>query len=230
MVMRMGKDLVATCQDGEVSAHMTDDHGLTGARRLGDINTGRVTAVTSPAPDVGLDTVSAAHVCDVVDLGELGQRSFGGVSAVIVSAVPLKVMLPRHPKSSVGVKLSSTTEGQKGFVDVIGIDEIRILGGGLSSVCELDPTGRVTFRGEAGGFDGGIVRISDCWRLFALRPGNKTRPCGNWCNKRLHPRLGFTRHPRGTADAPLPYEASDGSLDPSQRRCAGDDQAEPPDG
>ena len=140
---------------------MTDDHGLTRAMRLCYVNSGRIASVTSPAADVGLDTVCAPHVRDVVDLGELGQRSFGGVSAVIVSAVPLKVMLPRHPKSSVGVKLSSTTEGQKGFVDVIGIDEIRILGGGLSSVCELDPTGRVTFCGEAGRFDVGIVKASD---------------------------------------------------------------------
>ena len=220
---------MATCQDGEVSAHVTDDHGLTRAMRLCYVNSGRIASVTSPAADVGLDTVCAPHVRDVVDLGELGQRSFGGVSAVIVSAVPLKVMLPRHPEASIGVKLSSPTEGHKGFVDVIWIDEIRVLGGGLSSIGELDPTGRVTFRGEAGGFDGGIVRISDCWRLFALRPGNKTRTCGDRCNQRLHPRLGFTSHPRGTAHAPLPYEANDGSFDPSERRSAGDDQTEPPD-
>jgi hypothetical protein len=153
--------LVATSQDGEVSANLTDDHGLTGAMRLCDVNPGRITAVTCPASDVGLDTVSAAHVSDVVDLGELSQRSFGGVGAVIVSTIHLKVMLPRHPESSVGVKLGSTTEGHKGFVDVIGIDEVGVLGGSLSSICELNPAGRVTFRCEAGRFDVGIVKASD---------------------------------------------------------------------
>jgi len=107
--VRMEGVLVATSQDGEVSANLTDDHGLTGAMRLCDVNPGRITAVTCPASDVGLDTVSAAHVSDVVDLGELSQRSFGGVGAVIVSTIHLKVMLPRHPESSVGVKLGSTT-------------------------------------------------------------------------------------------------------------------------
>ena len=140
---------------------MTDDHGLTRAMRLCYVNSGRIASVTSPAADVGLDAVSVSHVRDVVSLGELGQRSFGGVGAVIVSAVPLQVMFPRHSEASVGVKLSSPTEGHKGFVDVIWIDEIRVLGGGLSSIGELDPTGRVTFRGEAGRFDVGIVKASD---------------------------------------------------------------------
>jgi hypothetical protein len=221
--------LVATSQDGEVSANLTDDHGLTGAMRLCDVNPGRITAVTCPASDVGLDTVSAAHVSDVVDLGELSQRSFGGVGAVIVSTIHLKVMLPRHPESSVGVKLGSTTEGHKGFIDVIGIDEVGVLGGGLSSIRDLDPTDRITFRGEAGGFDGGIIQTSDDLYLFAPRRGELTRPYDLRGSQGLHPSLGFTRHPRGTADAPLPNEANDSSLDPNQRRCAGDDQVEPPD-
>lgn len=141
---------------------MTDDHGLTGAMRLSDVNSGRIAPVTSPAADVRLDAVSVPHVRDVVNLGELGQRSFRRVGAVIVSAVPLQVMLPRHPEASVGVKLSSPTEGHNGLVDVIWIDEIRVLGGGLSSIGEFDPTGRVTFRGQAGVFNGGIVLTSNC--------------------------------------------------------------------
>jgi len=43
---------MATYQDWEVSAHMTDDHGLTWVGRLGDINTGRVTTVPSTAADM----------------------------------------------------------------------------------------------------------------------------------------------------------------------------------
>jgi len=227
--VRMEGVLVATSQDGEVSTNLTDDHGLSGAMRLYDVDPGRIAAVTSPASDVGFDAVSVPHVSDVVDLEELGQRSLRGVGAVIVSAVPLQVMFPRHPEASVGVKLSSPTESHKRFVNVIGIDEVGVLGGGLSSVSELDPAGRVTLRCEAGGFDGGILQASDGLRLFALRRGDLTRTYDLRGSQRLDPGLGFTRHPRGTADAPLPYEANDGSLDPSQRRGAGDDQAEPPD-
>jgi hypothetical protein len=164
----------------------------------------------------------------MVDLRELGQSSFGGVSAVVVSAVPLQVMFPRHPETSVSIQLSSPTEGHKGFVDIIRIDEIGLLSSALRSIGEFDPTGRVTFRGEAGGFYGGILKASDGLCLLALRTGDLTRGYNLRGSQGLDPVLGLTRNPRGTADAPLPNEANDGSLNPGQRRCAGDDQAEPP--
>jgi hypothetical protein len=164
----------------------------------------------------------------MVDLGELGQSSFGGVSAVVVSAVPLQVMFPRHPETSVSIQLSSPTEGLKGFVDIIGIDEVGLLSSALSSVGEFDPTGRVTFRGEACGFNGWILKASDGLCLLALRTGDLTRVYNLRGSQGLNPGLGLTRNPRDTADAPLPNEANDGSLNPGQRRCAGDDQAEPP--
>lgn len=43
---------MATCQDREVSAHMTDDDGLSRVGRLSDINAGRVTTVPSTASDM----------------------------------------------------------------------------------------------------------------------------------------------------------------------------------
>lgn len=41
--VRMEKILVATDVDREMAAYMTNDHGLAGARRLGDVDAGRIT-------------------------------------------------------------------------------------------------------------------------------------------------------------------------------------------
>lgn len=41
--MRMEKTLVAAGVDREMAAYMTHDHGLSGVRRLGDVDAGRIT-------------------------------------------------------------------------------------------------------------------------------------------------------------------------------------------
>ena len=80
---------MSASEDGEVGANATDDNWLSWCRGLTQVDSDSVGAAAVAALDVRLDAVTSSTVVDVILAWELRQRSFRGVSAIVVRPVRL---------------------------------------------------------------------------------------------------------------------------------------------